>query len=297
VTDLACARVRYSLVTRDDGGVLDDVLVYHLPESDRDDAYLLVVNAGNRHKIWNWLLHHLPVDHAVQIRDDTLTSAMIAVQGPLACTLVREQLGLDQLAAMAYFSSARGILYDRPLLFSRTGYTGEDGVELILPAEIAVDVWQKLLQAGSSQGVLPAGLGARDTLRLEAAMPLYGHELTEQISPWQAGLAFAVDLADRSFPGHEALCSMDTTTLPCRVGLRVASKRVARQHAVVLDAHGHALGEVSSGTFSPTLQQSIAMAYLPPEHTQLGHLVRVDIRGQQESATVVRLPFYRRSAA
>jgi aminomethyltransferase len=297
VTNLTSGRVRYSLVTRDDGGVLDDVLLYHLPEVGRQDVYLLVVNAGNRSKIWNWLQQHWPADNSVQIQDETLSTAMMAVQGPLACGLVSEQLGLDRLSKLAYFSSSCGQLRGQPILFSRTGYTGEDGVELVVPAQIAVDVWQTLLEAGATRGVRPAGLGARDTLRLEAAMPLYGHELTEQITPWQAGLDFAVELADRQFPGHEALRSMDVAALPRRVGLHVASKRVARQHASVLDAEGRLIGEVTSGTFSPTLQQSIAMAYIQPQHARLGLSVRVDIRGQQESATVVRLPFYQRSVA
>ena len=156
---------------------------------------------------------------------------MIAVQGPLARDLVAEQLGLDRLTVMKYFSGCRGEVDGQSMVYSRTGYTGEDGAELIVPAEIAEAVWQRLLAAGNSRGVRAAGLGARDTLRLESAMPLYGHELTEQITPLQAGLGFAVDLVDRRFPGHDVLQSLDVKALPRRVGLRLAGKRVARQPA------------------------------------------------------------------
>jgi aminomethyltransferase len=294
VTDLAPGQIRYSLVTRDDGGVLDDVLIYHLAASDAPGDYMLVVNAGNRQKIWDWLQQHQPAQHGVSLRDETTDTAMIAVQGPLACDLVATQLDLEALPNMPYFTGRLGQLGGQPLLYSRTGYTGEDGVELIVPAGMAQQVWERILTAGSARGVQPAGLGARDTLRLEAAMPLYGHELSEQITPLQAGLDFAVDLAGRQFPGHDVLRSLNTATLPRRVGLKLAGKRVARQHAAVLDAQGTTVGEVTSGTFSPSLQQSIAMAYVRPEWAELGTSLQVDVRGRPEAAEVVRLPFYRR---
>ncbi len=297
VTDLAGGQIRYSVVTADDGGVLDDVLVYHMPAADQPDTYYLVVNASNREKIWNWLLAHPPAVASVQMTDDTLATAMIAVQGPLARELVRLELGLEALNTMKFFSGCRGEIEGKAIVFSRTGYTGEDGVELVVPAEIATPIWDRLLTAGRSRGVQPAGLGARDTLRLEAAMPLYGHELTEHITPLQAGLGFAVDLVDRQFPGRDALANLDAKSLPSRVGLRLEGKRVARQDAEVLTLEGLSVGHVTSGTFSPTLQQSIAMAYVRPEYASAGTQLHVDVRGREEKAEVVRLPFYQRSPA
>jgi aminomethyltransferase len=296
VSDLEPGRIRYSLVTADHGGVLDDVLVYHLPEADEPQTYLLVVNASNRKKIWDWLRAHRPRAPVVSW-DDTELTAMIAVQGPLACQLVQEELGLDDLPALRYFQGRRGQWAGHPLVYSRTGYTGEDGAELIVSADLALTIWKRLLEAGRSRGVQPAGLGARDTLRLEAAMPLYGHELSEDITPLQAGLGFAVDLENRTFPGRDALRSLDVATLPCRVGLRLDGKRVARQHATVLATDATPIGEVTSGTFSPTLQQSIAMAYVAPEYRREGTSVRVDVRGRMETAQVVRLPFYQRPSS
>jgi aminomethyltransferase len=296
VSDLEPGRIRYSLVTADHGGVLDDVLVYHLPSAEQLNTYLLVVNASNRKTIWDWLQSHPPTE-SVECSDDTLDTAMIAVQGPLACELVRHELKLDELPSLRYFHGRRGVWNGQPIIYSRTGYTGEDGVELIVPAAVAQPIWQRLLEAGGRRGVRPAGLGARDTLRLEAAMPLYGHELTEQITPLQAGLGFAVDLVDRTFPGHDVLRSLDVATLPCRVGLRLDGKRVARQHAAVLVDGSAPIGEVTSGTFSPSLQQSIAMAYVLPQHRREGTAVRVDVRGRAETAHVVSLPFYQRSTS
>ncbi len=298
VDDLPAGRIRYSLITGDDGGILDDVLVYHLLESsDRPSTgstYWLVVNASNRPKIWNWLGSHPCPTGAVEVTDRTVETAMIAVQGPLARNLVQTVFGLDELATLKNYAGRLRRVEGNDWIVSRTGYTGEDGAELIVPASVARSVWERLLAAGQPQGVRAAGLGARDTLRLEAAMPLYGHELTEQITPWQAGLAFAVDLADRSFPGRDALAEMRAQALPCRVGLRLEGKRVGRQHAAVFLEDGPAIGEVTSGTFSPTFQQSLAMAYVPPEAAAPGTEVGVDVRGRREAAHVVPLPFYQR---
>jgi aminomethyltransferase len=177
---------------------------------------------------------------------------------------------------------------------SRTGYTGEDGYELILGANAVVGVWQSILDAGASKGVKACGLGSRDTLRLEAAMPLYGHELSESINPYEAGLGFAVNLEGRMFPGHDLLVPQKgNTSLPRRVGLSLDGKRVPREGYPVVSG-GKPVGHVTSGTFSPTLNRPIAMAYVEPSAAEIGTKLAVDVRGREEPCTVVALPFYKR---
>ena len=301
VDNLPQGRVRYALVTQDQGGVLDDILVYHLPRPGDRPATLLVVNASNRVKIWEWLLAHQATPCSGTLRDLTRETAMIAVQGPNAVTLATRVLGLADAPTLKPYGCAATTRDGRDWIYSRTGYTGEDGLELIVPAEQAELVWTQLLAAGGP-GVRAAGLGARDTLRLEAAMPLYGHELGEEINAAQTGLDFALDLSGRNFVGRDAIASArQRSDLPVRVGLRLAGKRAAREgYAVTVAAQdptdGNALaGVVTSGTFAPTLQSSIAMAYVPANWARPGTALEVDIRGRGEAAEVVSLPFYRRA--
>jgi aminomethyltransferase len=297
VSDMAAGQIRYSLVTNDAGGILDDVLVYRLADLRGAPQHLLVVNASNRTKILNWVRFRLSGREDVLLNDVTRETAMIAVQGPLTLELVRS-LTRHDLAAMKYYHSGQVAIAGAPAIVSRTGYTGEDGFELTVPAEAAVGIWEKLLAAGRDRRVLAAGLGARDTLRLEAAMPLCGHELSEETNPLEAGLAFAVNLEGRMFPGRDALAKIKQAPLArVRVGLELAGKRVPREHYPVL--HGPAdsrrrVGEVTSGTFSPTFDKPIAMGYVQPDLSQPGTELFVDIRGQAEPARVVKLPFYRR---
>ena len=183
-------------------------------------------------------------------------------------------------------------------LVSRTGYTGEDGCEIVVPAIFAEATWQKLYDVGYPRGLRAAGLGARDTLRLEAAMPLYGHELSEKIDPLTAGLGFAVNMKGRDFIGRAALDIIrQTSTLPERVGLELTSRRVPREHYPIVhpDDAAQVLGEVSSGTFSPTLDRPIAMGYVPHQFAEPGTKLAIDIRGKLEPAKVVPLPFYKRA--
>lgn len=293
VAGLSAGQVRYSLVTNESGGILDDVLIYRLTGHDGGDHYLLVVNASNREKIWNWIERQRPGD-SVRCEDITRTTAMLAVQGPRAIDAVREVTDFDP-TTLKYYAAAETAVGGAGGIVGRTGYTGEDGWELILPAERAVAVWQAMLDAGNSAGARPAGLGSRDTLRLEAGMPLYGHELNESINPLQAGLKFAVDLEGREFPGRAALAQVAAAGgQPKRVGLRLAGKRVPREHYEVFSG-GQRVGEISSGTFSPTFDCPIAMAYVEPACSAIGTAVEVDIRGKREPATVVKLPFYKRS--
>ena len=284
-------RIRYALVTNDLGGVLDDVLVYHLSAQDGRPFFLVVVNAGNREKIVGWI--HSRLDNAADIRfsDQTLDTAMIAVQGPQALTTVARLVDAD-VARMKYYTGTAARICGEPCLVSRTGYTGEDGCEFIVAKAVGLGVWEEILAAGAAAGARAVGLGARDTLRLEAAMPLYGHELTETVNPFQAELDFAVQLECHDFVGRDALAAIRSAPLPVvRAGLRLSGKRVPRQQCAVLDG-GTAVGEITSGTFSPTLECPIAMAYVRPEFAELGRALQVDIRGRPEVAEVVRLPFY-----
>jgi aminomethyltransferase len=225
--------------------------------------------------------------------DRTEATAMIAVQGPLAgqvlAPIVKANLG-----DLGYYCGVVTEQFGRPCTVTRTGYTGEDGFELIVRAEDAIDVWNNVFRAGREAGIGPAGLGSRDTLRLEAGMPLYGHELSEQIHPFQAGLGFAVNLKDRSFIGREALVRVRSDQhMQKRVGLELPGRRAAREHYPVLK-ESQTIGEVTSGAFSPTLQKSIAMAYVGSDASEDGTELEVDIRGRRESARVVPLPFYQR---
>ncbi|MEO8493567.1 MAG: glycine cleavage system aminomethyltransferase GcvT [Planctomycetota bacterium] len=295
VVGLGAGLIRYSLMTNEAGGILDDVLVYHLAEHDGEPFHLLVVNAGNRAKIVAWVERHLTDADGVTFRDQTVETAMIAVQGPHALSAVQALVDL-RLADMRYYTGQAAHVAGHAGIVSRTGYTGEDGCELIVSAESAESIVERLFSAGTAFGIQPVGLGARDTLRLEAAMPLYGHELSESIDPFQAGLGFAVHLKDRDFIGATALRELkDRPSQPRRIGLELSGKRVPREHYAVL-AKGEAVGEITSGTFSPTLERPIAMAYVHPNAAELGAELTVDIRGRAETARVVALPFYKRDS-
>lgn len=318
VAKLRAGRVRYALITNQQGNILDDVLVTHLPEdfvapSGEIWRYLLVVNASNRSKILTHtqqLLEQFESQAALRWRDATSELAMIAVQGPQAVELVGQVAGVPA-AKLSYYRAQlakfSGVC-DSPAIFSRTGYTGEDGLELILPAEFAVAAWERILGAplpdeDSAGGIFPAGLGSRDTLRLEAGMPLYGHELSEQVNPYQAGLGFAVDLDRGPFCGSDSLVELASTPpQKVRVGLELDGKRIAREGFRVGPRSGElsspseqVFGTVTSGTFSPTLQKSIAMAYVQAPFSSIGTELGVDIRGRSEHARVVELPFYQRN--
>jgi aminomethyltransferase len=291
VNDVRVGQIRYALVTNEQGGILDDVLVYRLEPKDDGEVFGVVANASNRAKIANWIRTHAPPD--VRFTDMTLATGMIAVQGPQALALVQPIVGVD-LAAMKYYTSVRAEVAGQKGLVSRTGYTGEDGCELIVPADAAAAIWDRIWQAGQRVGAVAAGLGARDTLRLEAAMPLYGHELTEEIDPIEAGLDFAVNLEGREFFGYEAIGRRkNDSRRRRRIGLELSGKRAARQGYKIL-SDGHPVGEVTSGSFSPTLDRPIAMGYVTAPFHELGAPLEIDLRGQTVAARVVPLPFYRR---
>jgi aminomethyltransferase len=274
-------QVRYGLVCNDHGGILDDVLVYRWPY-----GYAMVVNASNREKILGWLQRHA-AGKDVQIQDQTDATAMVAVQGPKAVGLVAGMFA-DDVADLKYYFARPTRYKDKGCVVSRTGYTGEDGFEVMLPNALAVTLWEELV----GKGAVPCGLGARDTLRLEAAMPLYGHELSESTDPIQAGLGWAVKFDKGEFVGRTAIQALPTDR-PVRVGLELEGKRAAREGCPV-QHDGRPVGAVTSGSYAPWLEKSIAMAYVEPGSAAVGTRLAVDVRGSLIPATVVGLPFYKR---
>jgi aminomethyltransferase len=281
-------QIQYSLLATDQGGVIDDILVYRQPY-----AYIVVCNASNRDPV-KARFEELRQGAEGNFVDRTLDTAMIAVQGPKALETL-QPLFEQPLEAVPYYHFTMGQLRGGVnTVISRTGYTGEDGFEVVVASKAAVDVWNALLETGTTHGIQPCGLGARDTLRLEAAMPLYGHELSESINPYEAGVGWAVKLDKGDFAGSAALKDWKGAPGLARVGLKLDSKRIARQGAIVF-AEDRQIGEVTSGTFSPTLQTSLAMALVEPSVAALGNELAIDVRGHREPAQVVKLPFYKRN--
>lgn len=278
-------QVRYGLVCNDDGGTHDDILVYRWPY-----GWAMVVNASNRDKIVGWLQQHKGTLD-VQIQDQTLDTAMIAVQGPQALAKCAGMFEADP-AMLKYYFAAPTRYKGKNCVVSRTGYTGEDGLEIMVGKSQAVELADDL----AARGVVPCGLGARDTLRLEAAMPLYGHELTETINPLQAGLAWAVKFDKGEFIGRAALQKLKAdSSAPQRIGLVLEGKRAAREGSQIQAPEGSPIGTVSSGSYAPTLDKSIAMGYVLPVFAKPNASLIVDIRGTLTSANVVSLPFYKRA--
>ena len=278
---------RYSLVCNDAGGTLDDVLVYRF-----EDQWLLVVNASNRGKILEHL-QGLAGDLSVEVVDQTLLTAMVAIQGPK----VMEVLGpfSSEVVALRRYRFCVKNLMVLEVIISRTGYTGEDGVEIMFDAKQARSILPLILKSSSGDNQLkPAGLGARDTLRLEAGMPLYGRELDEQTDPISAGLDFAVSLDKEPFIGQAALQKIAAAGPPSRlVGLKLDGRRTPRQGMSVCGGKG-AVGSVTSGCLSPTLGHPIAMAYVEADHAEAGTALTVQMGSGTSEAQVVPLPFYRR---
>ncbi len=290
VSEQRIGQSRYSLVCNETGGVLDDVII-----SKDTKNWILVVNASNRQKIvdhFNAVIQSTGLE--VEMVDNTESTAMVAIQGPRVIDRMAELLPIELKSMKRYTFESSSFMLIKFTCF-RSGYTGEDGVELILPAKMA-SMAMKLVGSKDHAGatVRPAGLGARDTLRMEAGMPLYGHELNEAIDPLSAGLGFAVDLT-KDFIGGDALRKIAADG-PRRklVGLELDGKRIARQGTpVVLD--GKVIGEVTSGTLSPTLGKSIAMAYVDAAHTAEGTQLSVDLKGMLNPTRIVNLPFYKRA--
>ncbi|MFI1725094.1 glycine cleavage system aminomethyltransferase GcvT [Streptomyces sp. NPDC020489] len=293
IASVGVGRARYTMICREDGGILDDLIIYRLDETE----YMVVANASNAQVVLDALVERAAGFDA-EVRDDRDAYALIAVQGPESPGIVKSLTDAD-LDGLKYYAGLPGTVAGVPALIARTGYTGEDGFELFVKPEHAVELWQALTKAGEGAGLVPCGLSCRDTLRLEAGMPLYGHELTTSLTPFDAGLGRVVKFEkEGDFVGREALreaASRAESNAPrVLVGLVAEGRRVPRAgYAVVAD--GEVIGEVTSGAPSPTLGKPIAMAYVDAPHAAPGTPgVGVDIRGVHEPYEVVALPFYKR---
>lgn len=290
---VAVGRARYTMICAEDGGILDDLIVYRLGETE----YMVVANAGNAQIVLDALTARAG-GFETEVRDDRDAYALLAVQGPASAAVLASVTDAD-LEGLKYYAGLPGTVAGVPALIARTGYTGEDGFELFVAPEHAEGLWKALTEAGAPHGLVPCGLSCRDTLRLEAGMPLYGHELTTALTPFDAGLGRVVKFEkEGDFVGREALeaAARRAETAPPRtlVGLVAAGRRVPRAgYSVVVG--GEVVGEVTSGAPSPTLGKPIAIAYVDAAYATPGtEGVGVDIRGNHEPYEVVALPFYKR---
>ncbi|HEY9287698.1 MAG TPA: glycine cleavage system aminomethyltransferase GcvT [Candidatus Dormibacteraeota bacterium] len=285
LSKLRQGRIQYALLCNPEGGILDDVLVYAV----NDGGYLLVVNAGNQDSDFEWIRSHGSADSAFNVGRQW---ALIGVQGPRAAGLV-QRLAVDDLSGVKYYAFLDGSVADVRCIISRTGYTGEDGFELFCANADAVKLWRAVLEEGARDGIRPAGLGARDTLRLEAGMRLYGNDMDASTNPLEAGLDWTLNL-DKEFIGRDAIVEAKSQGLErVLVGLKLVDRSIPRHGYPVLD-DGKRVGVVTSGNVSFTLGYNIAMAYVPPALSQPGTRLAVEIRGAAASAEVVALPFYKR---
>jgi aminomethyltransferase len=304
---LAVGRAHYSMICAPDGGILDDLIVYRLAE----DRFMVVANASNARTVSDALAERLDGFRAV-LDDRSLATGLVAVQGPRAVDIVQPLTDLD-LRAIRYYGIAEGTVAGIAAQVARTGYTGEDGFELFVDVDRAGELWDTLLEAGRPHGQVPVGLGARDTLRLEAGMPLYGNELDRTTNPFEAGLGRVVKLSKPGdFVGRAALERVVRDGVQRQlVGLEMRDRGIARHGYPVLagpvpaEADGATaaapataapIGAVTSGTMSPTLGKAIAMAYVPPAQAQPATMLAVEVRGAPVAAEVVPLPFYKRPA-
>jgi aminomethyltransferase len=283
-------QARYNIFTNVSGGAHDDTIVYRLP-----GHWLVVVNASNTPKMWAWLNGGAAKPAGVSLADRTPASALIALQGPRSAELLQPLTGVD-LSSLKYYYAAQGEVGNARAEIARTGYTGEDGFELFVDATAAEQLWERLMTEGERVGVRPCGLGARDVLRLEAGMPLYGHELDEDITPLQAGLDWVTKLNKPSFIGKEALADQKRRGGYDRiVGLVMDGKAPARAGYRAYHA-GVDVGEIRSGSPAPALGgKNIGTALVRESASALGTKIEVEIRGKRHPATVVPMPFYKRS--
>ena len=285
VADLQVGQIQYSCMTMEHGGIVDDLLVYRMGPQE----YLLVVNASNIAKDFAWLQSHLAGN--VRLVDQSPATSLLAVQGPKAEEMMRQVTSFD-LGAMPYYTWARAEIGGVKVLFSRTGYTGEDGFELYIPPPDTDRLWRVLTEAGKKFGMKLIGLGARDSLRLEMKMALYGNDIDDTTTPVEAGLSWIVHF-DKEFIGKPVLEKQrDEKPVRRLVCLELEGKAFPRHGYTITDG-AKPIGQVTSGTFSPSLQKAIAMGYVPRDLSKVGSTVRVAIRGKEFPAVVVKPPFYK----
>jgi aminomethyltransferase len=279
-------QIKYTLMCDEDGGIIDDLLVYKIDS----EKYMLVVNASNRQKDFEWIKSHL-VEGEVTCIDDSDRVAQIALQGPLAYEILNK-LSPYPLPTKYYTFDDSQIIGGIPCNVSRTGYTGEDGFEIYVNRGNAQKLWDMILDAGKSVGLVPCGLGARDTLRLEASMPLYGHEMSEDINPFEAGLSTFVKLDKEEFIGKKALIKKEYVKR-IRVGFNVIDKGIVREGAKLYFGKKE-IGVVTSGTFCPYLGAAMGMAIVSVKYSDIGDMLEADVRGRLLAVEVVPLPLYKR---
>lgn len=288
LSKLVEGKAQYTVLLNEQGGIIDDLIVYHQGQKNGQQQIALIVNAGTTDKDKAWLQKHL--SETVSFADISREQALIAVQGPKATAKLQQLCPDEAISALPRYNHLTGKLLGYPAFFARTGYTGEDGFEVMVPVEGAAKVWQALMAAG----VEPCGLGARDTLRLEAAMALYGQDINDEITPLEAGLSWLVHLDKaENFIGRSVLEQQKADGLARRlVGLTLEGRNIARHDYPLLD-QGQRVGIVTSGTLSPTLGYPVALGYVPPALAKAGQTVEVAIRNKTFSATVVKRPFYK----
>ncbi|WP_211747510.1 glycine cleavage system aminomethyltransferase GcvT [Paenibacillus sp. Marseille-Q4541] len=288
ISALVIGQAQYTLMCYPTGGVVDDLLVYKRGEQQ----YMLVVNASNIDKDWEWLQEHMP--DGVHMVNESNQTALLALQGPNAADVIAK-VTKEQVAELGAFRFIDGAeVCGINAIVSRTGYTGEDGFEIYVPADGAVQVWKGLMEAGEAFEILPIGLGARDTLRFEARLPLYGQELSPTISPLEAGVGMFVKWNAGDFIGRATLEQQKTEGLTRKlVGLEITDRGIPRSHYPVY-AEGKQIGEVTTGTQSPTLKRNLGLALIDIQYTEPGTPIEVEIRGKLLQAEVIKTPFYKR---
>jgi aminomethyltransferase len=290
ISKLTVGQAKYTMICSKDGGIIDDLIVYKMADED----YLVVANASNRHAVLVAMQDMADYGFKIDIFDETEDWALVAIQGPKAKDILAKLVDVD-LTGLKYYSIAKANLGDVPVLLARTGYTGEDGFEIFIPVLECVAIWRKLLAAGGSD-LLPCGLAARDTLRLEAGMPLYGHELDRTLTPFEANLGRIVAFDKGEFNSKTELLKVASQPLPRELfGIKGEGRRAARaDYEIFLPGGENAIGKVTSGVLSPTLGYPIAMAYLRTDlDLAPGTKLEADVRGTRVPYEIVKLPFYK----
>lgn len=286
-TDTKIGEIKYGPICYPDGGIVDDMLVYKVEE----DAYLLIVNAGNIEKDYDWFTSHVDGED-IQIINESDDYGQVAIQGPLALDILAKVTDTD-LEAISYFEFKDGQVAGKDCILSRTGYTGEDGYEIYCQAKDTKALWQALVEAGGDD-LLPCGLGARDTLRFEAKLPLYGHEMTEDINPLETGLSHFISLDKGDFIGRQAIADMKEAGRPRKIlGFEMLGRGIPRADYRV-EKDGQDIGYVTSGTYAPYLEKSLGLMLVKTGSAQVGDEVDIVIRKKKVKAQVVKTPFYRR---
>lgn len=289
VTKLVDGQAHYSALTNEQGGVVDDLLVYRFDE----DKLLLVVNASTTDKDWDWITSRVTGDENITLTNASADYCQIAVQGPKALEIA-QKLTDENLSEIKYYHFTVGKFDGVDAIISRTGYTGEDGFEVYADAKFAEQIWNDILKAGEEFGILPAGLAARNTLRLESAMSLYGHELSDEISPLEAGLGWISKLNKGDFVGREHLVKLKEEGLKRKlVGFEMVDRGIARDEMDVY-INDEKVGVVTSASPAPFLKKNIGLAFVPTEFAKTGQEIKIDVRGKHLAAVIVPTPFYKR---